>query len=546
MDFDIVYEIILLLAGLGLVVYGIKVINEGMLNLFGKKFQRVLAKNSKNSFKGILMGAGATTLLQSSTITNVMANGFLSVGTIGLKQSMAIGLGTAIGGAVAMFPLMLESTNISFLKIFSLFILVGAFMFVLCKKKKPRNIALFLLGFGMLCLGVTMMSDNIKDLVSLADLSGFFKCISNPVLMILIGMVLCVVTQTAYSVVAILIPLVGGFVSFEMACYAVLGVNLGAGLTISLLVATLENSENGNGKRFLLFNVFAKLFACVLIGLLLLIPNWANFLHTQAFGGNASISLVLFNLFNNMVPLLLWPFLPCFEKLFEKMFRNSKSKKSDYASFEIEDSLLTNSAIVLEKIKQNYQRVFALNQNFTQESFDVLFGKQSKKDVKTNSKLIDRACKLCSNNAIRYGGVFEDETAEKLKIYVDLFANQKQILKSNLEALGLSKDYISEKNAISKKQQKFLQTLGTDILDMQKIVFDVSVTKNKEKAQQDLQVVFQMHDQNEKNMMKAKKECLASKQQTQDSTLFFAIICELDKIENEICDSAIKILLLED
>ncbi len=544
MDFDIIYKIVLLLAGLGLVMYGIKVMNSGMLNLLGHKFQGMLAKNSKNSLKSVLLGAGTTTVLQSSAITNVMATGFLNVEIIGLKQAMAISLGTSIGGAVAMFLLMFQS--ISILKLFTIFVVIGAFMFVLCKKQKTKNISLFIVGLGLLCLGITIMSESVQGLMTFVDMTEFFKAISNPLLMIVLGAILCIFTQSAYPVVAILIPLVdGGLLSFEMACYAILGLNFGAGFAVSLLVAALES--NRNGKRLLMFNIFAKLFACVLIALLMLIPNWISFLHVNVCGSQSSISLVLFNLFNNLVPLVLLPFLPQFVKLFKKMFKKRKQKNTQYASFDISENDASNFAVVIEKTRKNYARIFQLNNDFTKESFDVLFGKLDQKKIQSSPKLIERASKLSSNSAIRFCGACDEKNGEILKIFVDMFAHQKEILKSNIAICELSKDFNQNKQKILPKQLKFLQTLSKDILDMQQIVLNVCGEKDNTQRRNDLEVIFKMHDQNEQNMTKAKKGCLLKSQSvSRDNTLFFAIVCELDKIENEICDSAIKISLLED
>lgn len=544
MNLEVLYQIIMLFAGIGVVMYGIKVMNGGIEASLGLKFKKALAKQNGKTFNNFLLGGGVSFVVQTSTITNVMTTGLVSMGTISLSQGFAICLGANLGSALALVLLMFES--ISLIKILSLLVFVGAILFVVGKSKKTELISKIILGFGLLCLGITLLGGSTQNILSLVDLSYFFANLTNPIILILIGLVLTMIMQSGYPVIVILISLTSlNMLSFSSAAFAIVGIFIGSGLVVPLFVSCL--SEGKSGERLFTFNLISKFIIAIIVSLLMIIPDWLEFVHNALFFSNPNISLVVFNIFVCFLPIILLPFVNLFVKFVNCVIKDKEAKKGNlFNSFELDETQIGSGVWAYTKIKQNINRIFLLELELGEDIEDVLFSGKPYIQNKQRLKTIERAIKLTNNNLIRIGGKYFEKDAEKINIWINILSNMLQILKAYTILDEYSSDKKILKKELSNSQQKFLADFNSSICDVGRRVeklFDEKLSK-RQKAEE-LKVIFKINDILISNNNKAKQNLIKNTTK-KDNSVYFNLTYQIDKLQKEYIDIAIKMALLED
>ena len=544
MNLEILYEIIMIFAGMGVIMYGIKVVNGVIESSLGLKFKKILAKQNGKTFKNFLLGSGVSFAVQTSTLTNVMTTGLVSIGTISLSQGFSICLGATFGASLALVLLMFES--ISLIKILSLLVFVGAILFVVGKSKKTEFISKIFLGFGLLCLGITLLSGSIESVLNTVDLTSFFANLTNPAILFLIGMVLTMLMQSGYPVIVILVTLVSsGMLSFTSAAFAVVGNFVGSSLVVSLFMACFGDGKNG--ERIFVFNFISKFIVAIIISLLMLIPNWLEFVHNSLFFSNPNISLIVFNIFVCLLPIMFLPFVKYFEKFLKIIMKDKKGKSNgEFYSFELDETQIGSGVLAYTKIKQNINKIFILQLELGEDINSVLFSGKPYVQNKPRLKTIERAIKLTNNNLIRVGGKYFEKDAEKINIWINILSNMSQILKVYTILDEYSSDKKMFKKELSNSQQKFLADLNFSVCDVGKHVeklFDENLSK-KQKADE-LKLVFKINDILISDNNKA-KQSLIKNNTKKDNSVYFNLTYQVDKLQKEYIDIAIKMALLEE
>ncbi len=546
MNIEILYQVILMFAGIGAIIYGIKVMNGGVESILGFKFKKVLAKQSKKHFQNYMIGSGMGFVVQTSTVPNMMAVGLVNIGTINLTQAIAICLGAGFGGALALVLLMFES--ISVIKILCLFVFIGAIMLVFTKSNKGQLISKIFLGFGLLCFGITVLSNSVDQIVSEVNLTNFFASIKSPILFLLICFALTVLMQSGYPVFVILISLVSlGLIDFETACFGILGVNVGSACVTSLLLAALD--EGNNGKRLIVFNILQKLLFSIIVGLLMLIPNWVNYFHNTICGGEASVSVVAFNILLCFIPIVLLPFCSQLSNMMKYVIKDKTTvKQGEYSSFELDEKTANSPVVAYEKIKQNIERIYVLIWDLSKNSHDSLFNEEKYVSQKNKVKSIEKAIKLTNNSLIALAGKLSGKELTKINILIDVVANLQRLLKENANIIEFCEKKSTIQKEINKSQLKYVSTYYVQVLDFGahiKTLFDENLP-DKQRSEE-FKIIFKTNDIMILNRNKAKKKIIKNDNfAEQDNTYYFGLLYSLENIQQDYFDITIKLALLED
>ena len=297
------FQIITLLGGLALFLFGMDVMGKALERQAGGKLQTILAKMSSNVFKGFLLGLGVTAVIQSSSATTVMVVGFVNSGIMTLKQAVGVIMGSNIGTTVTAWILSLsglegDSFIIQFFKPSTLSPLIGAIgivLYMFTKSEKKKGLGTIMLGFMALMTGMDLMSDAmafLKDEAWFADLMISF---SNPLVGILFGAVLTGIIQSSSASVGILQGLCGtGVVTFGSAIPIILGQNIGTCVTALMGSVGANRNARRTAMVHLLFNVVGvTIFVIVFYGLGLFI-DWA-FLSDAATAWHIAVIHTCFN-----------------------------------------------------------------------------------------------------------------------------------------------------------------------------------------------------------------------------------------------------------
>ena len=254
-----------LLGSVGLFLYGMKVMSEGLQKAAGDRLRNILSAMTRNRFAGLLTGCLITALIQSSSASTVMVVSFVNAGLMSLGQSMAVIMGANVGTTFTAWIIALFGFKVN-ISAFVLPLIGLAIVLIMAGKNKTKNVGEFLIGFSFLFMGLDMISNYVPDLQSNPEMFAVLKQyasmgIGSIVIFTLVGLVLTMVIQSSAATFAIvLIMCTKGWIDFDLACALVLGSNIGT--TITPILASL--SGNVAAKRasmgHLLFNLLGTLW----------------------------------------------------------------------------------------------------------------------------------------------------------------------------------------------------------------------------------------------------------------------------------------------
>ena len=295
------------IGGLGMFLYGMHIMAEGLQHFAGGRMQKLMGFLTQNRVMAILVGTLVTAVIQSSSATTVMVVGFVNAGMLNLSQAVGVIMGANIGTTVtAWIVSMSEWGSVLKPEFFApLLVGIGAFVVLFVKSEKKKRIGEILIGFAILFIGLTFMSDAILPYRESPVFSAAFTVLGkNPILAVLAGAVVTAIIQSSSASVGILQTLaMNGIVGWNSAIFITLGQNIGTCVT-----ALLSSAGSGrNGKQasviHLSFNVFGAIIFGILMYLLFVIfPEW----------GNSTISSVEISIFHTVFnvsnTLILFPF----------------------------------------------------------------------------------------------------------------------------------------------------------------------------------------------------------------------------------------------
>ena len=326
---EITKNILLLLAGLGCMMFGMQVLSENLTKASGRKLRDALSKLSSNRFKGIFVGGVVSALIHSSAATTVMVVGLVNSGILTLIQAASIIMGANIGTTVTGLMLSLQSLPVT--QLFAALSFVGIILLLISKKPLVRVIAYILIGFGLLFVGMAVMNSSMSGIAQLDSVKGLFVKITNPFILLLLGAAFTAIMQSSTTMTAILIVLAtSGLVPLQSAIYIVLGMNLGTCATS--IIASI--GANTNSVRAAMFHLMFNLIGTLIFFCLLFIAPLRNWLvYTILFGEDTSkvaYSIAIFHvIFNLTTSALLVPFVDPFVKFVSKIIPDRKPKNED-------------------------------------------------------------------------------------------------------------------------------------------------------------------------------------------------------------------------
>lgn len=285
-----------LLGGLGLFLYGMKIMGEGMQKAAGERMRRILEILTGNVFIAVLVGALVTAIIQSSSATTVMVVGFVNAGLMTLRQAIGVIMGANIGTTITAWLIAVNLTEWALPAIGLGFILT-----MVSKNKTYRYIGQTILGFGLLFLGMEIMGNSMSVIKENPSVAKLFLTIGrSPIEALLIGIGVTMIIQSSSATTGLVIALGGqGLLSFDAALPVILGANIGT--CITAILASIGASRNAKkaATAHLLFNVVGSLLA------LAFLPSFSNLVrfvgHSDNFARLVANAHTVFNLLNTAV-----------------------------------------------------------------------------------------------------------------------------------------------------------------------------------------------------------------------------------------------------
>ena len=403
--------ILSLLCGVALFLFGMSLMGEGLKSVAGNKLESFLYKMTNTPAKGILLGTGVTSVIQSSSATTVMVIGFVNSGLMKLSQAIAITLGANIGTSITGWILCLSyiegSAGIAKLLSSATISAVAAIAGILCrmlsKRSVYRNLGNILMGFAVLMVGMQTMSAAVSPLKESSAFIQAMTMFSNPFLGILLGIVMTAILQSASASIGIVQALsVTGALTFATAFPVILGIGVGAACPVMLSAI----GANKNGVRTALAYLLENVFGMLLWGIGFYSLNAVFSFPFMQMRVNPVLIAMINSAVRIVTALFLFPFIKALEKLLMRLVRDSAEDLEDIADnadFDLlEERLLNMPALALgqvervvdgmsRKVRKNVGRSLNLIQEFSQAKYEKVQRKEDlidKYESKTGEYLI--------------------------------------------------------------------------------------------------------------------------------------------------------------
>lgn len=388
-----VFNVLSLVGGLALFLFGMNYMGSSLEKLGGGKFESILEKMTNNRIKGVLLGAGITAIIQSSSAVTVMAVGFVNSSIMSLNQVIGIIMGANIGTTITGWILSLtniESTNlfISLLKPSSftpVLALIGIIMYMAGKKEKKKDIGSILLGFSILMFGMETMSGAVEPLKDVPQFTSILTMFSNPILGVLAGAVLTAVIQSSSASVGILQALaVTGSINIASAFPIILGQNIGTCVTAILSSVGTNKNAKRTAVVHLAFNIIGVLLAMTL------------FYGADAIFGlpfieksvNATTIAIIHTVFNIFSTVVLFPFGKQLERLAHLVIRDNNENESNGL---IDERFLMTPSYAIDKVKEQVDSMGGLARENIYLCLDLIkkYSHNNDDTISKNEKTLD-------------------------------------------------------------------------------------------------------------------------------------------------------------
>lgn len=375
-------NVLSLMGGLALFLYGMKMMSEGLERVAGNNLQKILEKLTTNRYLGVLVGLGITAVIQSSSATTVMVVGFVNAGLMNLSQAVGVIMGANIGTTVTGQLIALDITEIA-----PLFALFGVVLVAFFKGRKVTSIGEIIAGLGILFIGMQMMGSSMEPLRYDPMFINLMTSFKNPLFGILAGALFTGIIQSSSASIGILQTLaMNGLIPLSGAAYVLFGQNIGT--CITAVLSSL--GSNRNAKRVaiihLLFNVFGT---CLFVGICLmspLVPWIESFTPTNPAAQIAN----LHTLFNVVSTLVLLPFAGYLVKLSTILLKD-KTEKDDQVHIHVPNMRIGSISVALFDLQREIDLMYAMcNHNVSEAMKALIEHKQPDALIRQNEETIDR------------------------------------------------------------------------------------------------------------------------------------------------------------
>ena len=473
-------SLLTMLGGVGLFLYGMKLMGQSLERFAGAKMEKTLEKLTSNRGKGVLLGAGVTAVIQSSSATIIMVIGFLNAGILKLMQAVPIIMGANIGTTITAQILRLGDINndnliLQMLKPASfapICVVIGAFVMLISKKNKTKDKAGIAVGLGILFIGMSMMESSVKPLASSPEFMELFLVLTNPVLGVLAGMCVTVLLQSSSASVGVLQAMSAtGAITFSMAAPIVIGQNIGKCVTV--LLASI--GTNKNSRRAVCIDITMSIAGAILFLTAIYLYQGIigfSFWDEPVNRGRIADFHTLFNLVTCIV------MLPCINILItfaKKVVKDKNVSKIDEELALLDPIFIQNPSVALEQCKkvmvsmtdavmENYKLCTACLYQHDPLSAEKIRENESFLD-KTESVLGEYLVKITEQHLVGEDNRLATEfmhTVGDFERIGDHCMNLLEVSEYNMEQeIGFSKDALFELNFLSRAVGEALDTTVT-------------------------------------------------------------------------------------
>lgn len=465
------FSILQLLCGLALFLYGMNTMGDGLEKLSGGKLEKILEKLTNNTFKGFILGAAVTAVIQSSSATTVMVVGFINSGIMKLRQGIGVIIGANFGTVVTSWILSLsgiqgESLIMQLLKPASfsaIFAFVGIVLLMFFKTEKKRNLATIFIGFAVLMVGMEQMSAAVEPLEHDPTFASFLTLFNNPVFGIFAGVVLTAIIQSSSASVGILQALSStGVITYSMAIPIVLGQNIGT--CVTALISCIGAKKNAKRAAFvhLYYNIIGVLAFCLLFYGSSLFINY-SFMSETVNQANIAAIHTAFNLFEII---LLLPLNRMLEKLACLTIRD-KEEESDTPF--LDERFLSTPSLATERAMSLSTKMARLSEGTLLGSLELLgeYNEKVAETIQDNEDMIDTYEDVISTYLVKLSMKTLSEADSKMvQLVLHTIGDFERISDHAVNIMQVAKEIEDKKVNFSDKAREGLEVMVAALMEI--------------------------------------------------------------------------------
>lgn len=465
------FSILQLLCGLALFLYGMNTMGDGLEKLSGGKLEKILEKLTNNTFKGFILGAAVTAVIQSSSATTVMVVGFINSGIMKLRQGIGVIIGANFGTVVTSWILSLsgiqgESLIMQLLKPASfsaIFAFVGIVLLMFFKTEKKRNLATIFIGFAVLMVGMEQMSAAVEPLEHDPTFASFLTLFNNPVFGIFAGVVLTAIIQSSSASVGILQALSStGVITYSMAIPIVLGQNIGT--CVTALISCIGAKKNAKRAAFvhLYYNIIGVLAFCLLFYGSSLFINY-SFMSETVNQANIAVIHTVFNIFEII---LLLPLNRMLEKLACLTIRD-KEEESDTPF--LDERFLSTPSLATERAMSLSTKMARLSEGTLLGSLELLgeYNEKVAETIQDNEDMIDTYEDVISTYLVKLSMKTLSEADSKMvQLVLHTIGDFERISDHAVNIMQVAKEIEDKKVNFSDKAREGLEVMVAALMEI--------------------------------------------------------------------------------
>ncbi len=446
-----VSDLLGLLGGLALFLYGMQMMSSGLEAAAGDRMKSILEKLTANRFLGVLVGAVITAVIQSSSATTVMVVGFVNAGLMTLQQAVWIIMGANIGTTVTGLLIALDVGALA-----PLFAFTGVVLVVFVKKPQFHHVGQILAGLGVLFIGMDMMSASMAPLREEPAFVNLMSSFSNPLLGILFGAVFTAVIQSSSASVGILQTLsASGVIPFSSAVFVLFGQNIGTCITAVLAAV----GANRSAKRATVIHLLFNLIGTAIFTILVLTLPVTDLIESLVASPKAQIA-AMHTTFNIVTTLLLLPLGTYLAKLAIRILpelpeENDGEMRLEYLTplhLGNKDGALGSSAIYMDQLQNELRRMLSMAQGNLSASFQAVLSRDVSQvsRVESTEEYLDYLNKEISKQISSFIALETNErSSAAISSYFTITGNIERIGDHAMNICGYTKRLVSKKATFS-------------------------------------------------------------------------------------------------
>ncbi len=538
-----VMGIVLSLAGgLGLFLFGMKMMSEGIEKAAGAKLRNILEFFTKNRFTGMLVGIVFTAIVQSSSACTVMVVSFVNSGIMSLSQAVGVIMGANIGTTVTS---QLVSINLS--EAAPVFVLAGVLMMMFTKRLNVQKFGEVLLGFGVLFMGLSIMAQAMEGIKEMPTVTALLSSLNNPFLAVLVGFILTAIIQSSSVTVSIVLLMANqGLLQLPMCCFIIMGCNIGS--CVTALLASLAGRKDAKRAALIhfLFNVFGTIIMFTILQLAL--DQVVGIIHMLSGDNPGRFVANAHTLFKVFQVIILFPFGGLLVKLTYLIIPGEDTKVGYRASLQLkyigQKAVFSPATAVIDATKElermaslaseNLNRAMNALVTLDEEDIDEVYKVEENINF-LNHEITNYLVKISQTNlpvedAKNIGGLFHVvNDIERIGDHAENVADSARQRKDS--DLGFSKEAQRE--------------MG-DMLDMVNTIVRFSIEMFSENSEEHLHDILQLEeaiDEKERELQQAHVDRLTKNECTPEAGMIFSdVVSGLERVADHATNIAFSIL----